>query len=292
MRKSAGKENGMILVNVLVIVMIATAVLALMIAGDDSDIEFTLRLRSAAQARAITRGAELSAVAELRRDLARANDRDSLGENWAKIADSNVAIDGGRFTYAVSDAQALFNINNLQRGDAISVGAVAAIAAAAGLPNDTAPKILQLVLTAGPLSALEELQTIGLNTDQIRRLEPFVTVLPEPTDVNLNTAPEALAAVLIGNPAQARMLVALRARNGGATRDDLAKAGLFPPPGTGLTSNYFWSRGRVIIGATDQQLTSLLYRRQGAGAPEVLVLKRWRGAAPVQVPPLPEVKRS
>lgn len=287
MRSRSPEENGMILVNVLVIVMLATAVLALMIAGDDTDVEFTLRLRNAAQARAITRGAELSAIAELRRDLARANDRDSLGEKWAKIADSNVAIEGGRFTYAVSDAQALFNINNLQRGDAISTGAFTAIAAAAGLPLDTAPKTLQLLLTTGPLSALEDLQAIGLDPGQIRRLGAFVTVLPEPTDVNLNTAPEKLAAVLIDNPAQARMLVALRSRDGGATRDDLAKAGIFPPTGTGLTSNYFWSRGRVVIGATDQQLTSLLYRRFGAGAPEVLVLKRWRGAAPVQVPPLP-----
>lgn len=291
-RPLSSDDEGMILVNVLVIVMLATAVLALMIAGDDSDVEFSLRLGNAAQARAVTRGAELSAIAELRRDMVVAPEVDKLSEQWAKIADTDVAIEGGRFTYAVSDAQALFNINNLQRGDALNVSAFAAIVAAAGLPPDTAPKTAALLSGTGTLSGLDDLRTIGLRPDQILQLGTFCTVLPEPTDVNLNTAPEPLIAALIDNPGLARMLVGLRARDGGLTRDALSSAGVFAPPGTGVTSNYFWSSGHVVIGSTDQRLTSLLYRRIDAGRPAVLVLKRWRGAAPFQVPPLAEVTRS
>lgn len=283
----------MILINVLVIVMLATAILAVMIAGDDTDVELNIRMANATQARAVAAGGEMSAIVALRRDLAPntrggaqgpANDSDSAADEWARIGDDRAAIDGGRFTFAVTDAQALFNLNNLMRCDTLTSGTFANIVAALNLPPDTAARAIELVRANGGLTSITDLAQAGISAAAIQQLATLTTVLPEPTSVNLNTAPEALVAIMLNNAGKARVLMAAR-EAGGMNRDDLIAANLFPPPGTGVTSNYFWARSLVEIGGDGQQLTSLLYRRIRNGGPQVLVVKRWRGAAPIQVPP-------
>ena len=104
MRPPPVDQSGMILINVLVIVMLATAILAVMIAGDDTDVELNIRMSNAAQARAVAAGGEMSAIVALRRDLTpdaqgNANDSDSSADEWARIGDDDAAIDGGRFTF-------------------------------------------------------------------------------------------------------------------------------------------------------------------------------------------------
>ncbi len=279
-------QRGMILINVLVIVMLATAVLAVMLASEDDDVDRGFALRNAAQAMATARGAELSAVAALRRDLASGSTADTLGEPWANIADRNARIPGGSFSFAVTDAQSRFNINNLMRGDVTARDNFTRIAASAALPVDTAETIVRLLPFAGPLDSLSQLRMAGVSDAQLRRLALLCTALPSPSEVNVNTAPEALLAILFGNEATSRRVAAMRARAGGVTRDSMEAGMILLPPGTGVSSQYFWSRGKVTMGDTSQQLTSLLVRRQLDGQPEVVAIRRWRGAAPVEVPPL------
>lgn len=279
----------MILINVLVIVMLATSVLAIMIAGQDGQVDRSTALRSAAQAMAIARGGELSAVSALRRDLAAGNSSDTLTEPWANIADSNVQIDGGQFSFIVADAQARFNINSVARGDATSRAILTQLTLAARLPANTAERIETLIGITGPISDLATLDIIGLDSAQLIRLAEFCTVLPTATDVNLNTASEPLIAALLGNPAAARTLVSIRSRGGGADRGSMGTAGVLLLPGTGLTSDYFWTRAKVQSGGTSQQLTSLLHRRMGEEGPAVVTIRRWRGTAPIQAPPLRSV---
>lgn len=279
----------MILINVLVIVMLATSVLAIMIAEQDGQIERTTALRSAAQAMAIARGAELSAVAALRRDLATGSGADTLAEPWAQIADADARIAGGRFAFVVADAQNRVNLNSAARGDAATRMMLARVTQAAGLPAGSAERLEAHIREAGPLPDLAALATLGLDTRQIRSLARFCTVLPEATDVNANTAPEPLIAALLGDPAAARLAVSLRTRNGGVDSALLARAGALLPPGTGLTSSYFWARARVRSGNATQQLTTLLERRIGADGPEVVAIRRWRGTPPAEAPDLPEI---
>ncbi len=279
-------QRGMILINVLVIVMLATAVLAVMLVSEDDDVDRGFALRNAAQAMATARGAELSAVAALRRDLASGSTADTLGEPWANIADRNARIPGGSFSFAVTDAQSRFNINNLMRGDVTARDNFTKIAASAALPVDTAETIARLLPLAGPLDSLSQLRMAGVSDAQLRRLALLCTALPSPSDVNVNTAPEALLAILFGNEATSRRVGVIRARAGGVTRDSMVAGMILLPPGTGVSSQYFWSRGKVTMGDTIQQLTSLLVRRQLDGQPEVVAIRRWRGAAPVEAPPL------
>ena len=289
MKPVPDRERGMILVNVLMIVALAASVLALMLSSEDGALQRSTRLREAARANAIARGGELSAISELRRDAITNPESDNLSEAWANIADAGVAIDGGRFAFVVGDAQARYNVNALARGDVMSRDVFARIVAAAGLDPNLSEQMAVLLALGGPVSDLAALRQIGMDDGDIARLSMFVTALPGDTPVNVNTASEALLAVLLNNPPAARTLVARRERGGGLTSDDLAAARVILPPGTGFTSRYFWSRGRVTIGDTSQQLVSLLQRRTKGDRPEVIAIARWRGAAiPLQAPPLPQ----
>ena len=78
-------------------------------------------------------------------------------------------------------------------------------AGANGTPEDATPLVPQ---------RLSQLSWLGFSPQTLQRLAPFVTVLPERTPVNLNTAPpEVLMASVPGmDMAQARRLVDQRAR--------------------------------------------------------------------------------
>ena len=275
----------MVLINVLVVVMMATAILAVIVAGDESDLAFTLHVRQAAEADAVLKGGELSAVAALRRDLAAGDASDGLNDEWAQIADDDAAIDGGRFSFAVSDAQARFNLNNLQGRNGLAMRQFTAIVDQLGLPPETVVDTSELIAAGGPLSDPGQLSAIGLTPEAIAELSRYATALPEPTTVNLNTASEELLAILTGSPANARKIVVFRERNEAASPTQLRE--LSTLGGFGASSRYFYTQGEVTIGTTRQRITSLLYRRTRGGGPEVLVLRRWKGATPSLVPPLP-----
>ncbi|MGB3794830.1 MAG: Type II secretory pathway component PulK-like protein, partial [Alteraurantiacibacter sp.] len=197
----------MILINVLVVVMLATAVLALTIAGDDENVERSVRLRSAAEAQAIALGGELSAVTALRRDLARGNRVDTLNEEWALIGDVEAPIDNGTFTFAVFDAQARFNLANLSRGDLVSRSLMAKIALAAGLDSEQVAGLIDAMARGAVPDDFSDLLELGLTPQQIASLTIYCTFLPEPTQINLATAPEELLAVVLDSPARARSIV-------------------------------------------------------------------------------------
>lgn len=275
----------MILVNILSLVAVASAILMLMLSEQDAGVDRTLRFREASQAAALARAGEMSAIVALRRDAAEAPEADHPGEPWAQVIDREAAIEGGTFTLTVTDAQARFNLNNL--AGPFAGAAMAPLAEALQLQPDVVAGIAAAIRQGGPLLRLSQLRALGVEEAAIARLAPLVTTLPAATTVNLNSASEELIALLTGNEAAARMLVAQRERAGFLTQEDISAAGLFMPPGTGFTSDHFWVRTTVTIGDTPQTLTSLVRRIVKDGQPQVITLGRWRGAAaPDQVPPL------
>jgi general secretion pathway protein K len=130
-----------------------------------------------------------------------------------------------------------------------------------------------------------QLTWLGLSPDTLRRLTPFVTVLPERTPVNLNTAPlEVLMASVGGlDKARARRLMEQRALQPFKT---LADATLqLGTTGEALTdslqstgSRYFEVRGRLRLGDRVLQEQSLIVRN----GLDVRTLWRERTAATAQ----------
>jgi len=276
-------EDGMILINVLLFVAIASGILLLMISVEDGGLDRGLRMREALRAMAIARGGELSAVAALRRDALVAPDNDNRTEPWATLAERGAPIEGGSFDLAIADAQDRFNVNALMNPDAAALATLARIAAAAGVSPEQAAQAADAVRRFGPVIDLRLLGAIGLNQTQLVRLSGLLTALPYESRINLNAASEEMLAVLTGDAFAARRIVALRNQQGYITAADLASLDVAMPAGTGLTSNLFWLRTKVRIGETSQQLTSLIARKDMGAGKATLVVGRWTGSsAPVQ----------
>ena len=278
----------MILINIVALVALASSIVMLMLSTGAGGVDRSIRFREASQAAVLARAGEMSAVTALRRDAAEAPEIDHLREPWAGVVQRETAIEGGTFTLSVTDAQARFNLNNLGQETLFSAAAAAPILAALRIDPEVAARIGAAIRDAGPLARLSQLRELGLDEQTIARLAPLVTLLPQRTSINLNTASEELLALLSGNAAAAQMIVAQRNRAGFVTPSDLDAMGITPPPGAGFTSSHYWVRTTVTIGGTSQTLTSLIVRTVRDGRPDVVTLGRWRGAAaPDQVPAAP-----
>ena len=240
---------------------------------------------------------------------------DHLGEPWAlpvqesklstflsqdqqwREGDAEVFLSG-----QIIDAQSRMNVMNLLDNGQISVPALqrfgrlferlnlplqelqtlsrqlqAAAAAAKSTTGSSASAPLMPQKTA-------QLVWLGLSPSTLAALENFITVLPEATPVNLNTAPaEVLMASVPGlDLAQARQSVALRERGHWASLDAARKA--LGPVGQNLQagqhdvqSRYFEVTGRMRIDDV-VQVDQLLVKREGNQVNMV-----WRMRNPVVV---------
>ncbi|MBC8130573.1 MAG: general secretion pathway protein GspK [Rhizobiaceae bacterium] len=285
-RGSRDAEGGVVLINVLAIVAIASAVAVTMLTLSQAAIERSQRFNDAAQALATCLGAETSVIIALRRDLEEAPDVDHGREAWAMLAETAAPIAGGTFDLAIADAQSRFNVNGLRDGGSAALENFRSILVSLELPGEWAERAFALIRFTGPVSDIGELQRAGIDAAAIARLSDLVTALPGRTEVNLNTASQNLLAVLLKNPVAAAFLVSRRDRLGYLTKDDLDAADILLAPGVGFTSRYFEVAVDVRVGEAEQTLTSLLYRGERDGRPQVVALSRKRGrAAPSPEPP-------
>jgi general secretion pathway protein K len=188
---------------------------------------------SYAQAKWLIRGAIDWAGVILRED-ARTSSVDHAGEPWAvPLADTHLNPDDGRdpvyLAGGIRDEQAKFNLRNLAGPKGViprEVDVLRRILALVGASETLAEPIAERVLAAVPgeggrkqvalgLGAIDDLLGVkGVTAALIEQLRPFVTVLPQPTPVNANTAPAEVLAARFENLslADARRLIASRDR--------------------------------------------------------------------------------
>jgi len=269
-------REGMILLNVLLVVAMASATVLIMIAGQDIELQRSSRMRDVAQAGAYARAGELSAITSLRRDGIVAAGTDNLAEPWAAVAQTAVDVPRGRFALAIEDEQARFNLNALSGGQATAIGLFQRIGAAVGVAPATLIRIATVVRIAGPLTDDRLLIAAGVAQADLARLEPFVTLLPPDATINLNTANQTLLSLVLNDPAAAQALISQRDRVGYLVPADLAPFGS-APSGVGFTSDHFRTTTAVTVGDVDQVLTSRLARVRGEGRVDVIVVGRRSG---------------
>jgi general secretion pathway protein K len=233
---------------------------------------------------------------------------DHLGEPWAlpvqesklstflsqdqqwREGDAEVFLSG-----QITDAQSRMNVMNLLQDGQISAPALARFAALfqrLGLPLgelQTLAQQLQASLQASkatqastnpgtnspgaaPLLPQQTAQLVwlGLSPGTLAALQPHITVLPEATPVNLNTASaEVLSAVLPGlDLASARQALTQRQRGHwaslSAAQDALGSSGrLLDDKQHSVRSRYFEVQGRMRIDNVVQQETALVLREGG-----------------------------
>lgn len=259
-------DQGVVLINVLVILALTASVVYAMVSLSELSITRSQRFSSAGQALALIAAGEASAIVALRRDMVESPTTDHNAEGWALVGQDPVEIAAGSFALQIVDAQGFFNLNSLPGSGALGAQILQRIVTALDLPPDVGPRIAARLAQSDPLLRMADLVAeAGIDPADLARLSELVTVLPGRTDINLNTAPEALLGAIADNPVQARRLAGIRARNGFLTPEDVTAAEMILPLGVGFVSRFFRVTVNVSVDGTAQRMETLLHRRPGRG---------------------------
>jgi general secretion pathway protein K len=243
----------------------------------------------------------------LREDL-RTGGPDHLGEPWAVplaearlstflAADRNSTVqDDGIEAFlsgSIEDAQAKYNLRQLFVENELvpaQLVVLQRLCERAGLPTDLATRVAQGLRDAWSTTAseaapvaprnIDQLAWLGIEPAAIERLRPWVTVLPDNTPVNLNTAPaEVLAAAIDGiDLGTAQRLVESRQR---APFKSFAEVMPMLPVAAqqlddryvSVQTRYFVVRGRLRLGERVLEEQSLVRR---SGRANVIAIQRER----------------
>ena len=289
------KQHGSAVLLAMLVLAAASALVAGTLWQQNALIRETENERAYAQARWLLRGAIDWAGVILRED-ARTSSVDHLGEPWAvPLADTRLNENDGRppayLAGTIDDEQAKFNLRNLLSGaelNADEVQSLRRLLAALRIDERLADRIAERVLAAQKarasepaigLAYVDDLLQVGLEPDQFQRLRGFVTILPEPTPLNVNTASaEVLSARITGlELTDARRIVAARDRAyfkdlGDALTRLREVAPRVTDSGLAVSTRYFGVDGVVSYGPARLAARALV-RRDGAAQTEVLWMK-------------------
>jgi general secretion pathway protein K len=292
------RQRGVALVTALLVVSLATVAAVAMATRLHVDVRRTGNLLHGEQAYAYALAAESWARVILRRD---ADDSkiDTLGEDWA-TALPPIAVEGGFVSGRIEDLQGRFNVNNLVGPDGkpsepdleyfkrllglldVETGLATALLdwidadINATFPDGAEDDIYLLedppYRTANrPLVSISELRLVkGFSAEVIAKLEPYVTALPEPAAINVNTATalvlQALHAEL--SAADTEQMIEARGEDGFNELETFlaldALAGLQLDVGVGVKSDWFSVLTDVRIGRGQARLESRLQRSDKA----------------------------
>jgi general secretion pathway protein K len=239
---------------------------------------------------------------------------DHLGEPWAvPLAEARLSTflavdkentDDAPDTFlsgSITDAQARYNLRNLVNNDGqivpTELKTLQRLCLSLNITGDTATRLANGLREAmsvnGAASApppsertplmpqrLEQLTWVGVDAESLKRLQPYVVLLPTMTPVNINTAPrEVLAAVVPGlDLGSADRMVQARQnapfRNLSEAQSYMGQLDLESADVKGrlsIATGFFIVRGQLRLGNQVLEQRSLVERRQGG---EVVPLTR------------------
>ncbi len=290
-------QRGVAVVTALLIVLLATAVVAGLHVRESVTVRSVENRLALSQTRWIERAALDWAKVILRSD-ARGGVVDHLGEPWAvPVADTQLdeTVTGGAqigdarrpamLAGQILDAQARFNLTAMVQGGQVAQAQLAAFRRLLSLldqPESLADTVLSRLIASMPrtlegktvpptqlaLLRLDDLRTVpGFDAAVIEALRPFVVILPEPTLVNVNTAPPEVLAALIPDVelGSARRFVARRERTYFRTLDEAGQAfdgqPVLPANLLAVGSRFFLVRGMVRFDRVETSTETLISRQ-------------------------------
>jgi len=307
-RHASARQRGAALLTAMIIVTLVATLAASMIWQQWRAVEVETAERARAQSGWILAGALDWARLILRED-ARAGGADHLGEPWAvplaearlstflaadrsNTEDAPDAFLSGR----IVDAQARYNLRNLvDRDKVIEVEqrTLERLCETAGVAPELAARIANRLRDALTLEStkadsgidtpliprtVSQLAWFGVDSEALTRLRPYITLLPQRTTLNLNTAQrEVIAAVIEGaDLGSAERMVQSRQRNPiqslEAAKQLLPSGVLLNPSRVGVSSSFFEVHGRLRLGDRALEQRSLVERR----GVEIVQLRRER----------------
>lgn len=300
MRTPRFRQRGAALLTAMIIVTLVVTLTAGMIWQQWRAVQVEVAERARLQAAWILNGALDWARLILRED-ARSGRATALTEPWATpLAEARLstflALDTANaegapdafLSGSIGDAQSRYNLTNLvDQGKVVTaeLEALRRLCQTAGIADEVAERIANGLRDSfgAPLSStaplrpesVAQLAWFGIEAESLQRLEPYVTLLPVRTPVNVNTASrEVLAAAVAGlDLATAERLVQWRQRDPFKTLNAVKAQlpGLTPDPKQlTVRSDFFEVRGRLRLEDRVLEQRSLVQRR----GLDMLVLQR------------------
>lgn len=254
-------------------------------------------LTDRAQAEVVRAGAEEWAITILAKDAKDNPQSDDLTEDWAKPLPP-LAVEGGQITGRIFDEQGKFNLNTLIRNGQPSkpdIGAFRYLLQSLDIDPNLTDAVIDWIdadsttSAAGaedidylqmktpyraanqPMQSVEELRLVrGFTRDMVDKLRPFITALPQPTTINVNTASkEVLAALFYTAPTLADGLVTERDKQPYKSIEDIRTKNPQLPPASNtiapydVKSSYFEVEVTTLFGRYQRTTQALIQR--GAG---------------------------
>lgn len=322
----ARHQAGAALLVAMVLVTVVTTLAAGMVWQQWRAVEVEAAERARTQSAWILNGALDWARLILREDK-RTGNVDHLGEPWSVplaearlstflAAERSTNADDGPEAFLsgdITDAQSRFNLRNLVMASTSSGTGTGSGTSSPFVVNTVQRTVLEQLLSMALVSpslaqqianqlvlalnndpqallwpqSFDQLGWLGLDEATRAKLAPWVTLLPQETKVNVNTAPREVLAAVIGssNMGAAQVLVQRREQvpyqDVTTAVDQALGASAAPAQKTRLTSllsvdtNFFEVRGRLRLG--DQVLVERsLVERNGTGPNNLPVLRRER----------------
>jgi general secretion pathway protein K len=293
--RSASQQGSATLIALIVVSLISICVTSLLW-QQDFEIRKTQIFKENAQVAWLQRSLTDVVRLVLRIDLLSSPAVDHLGEIWAfpiensriedylKNQDLPEELKSIKFSGSLQDAQSLFNLANLWNAtitttNIVGINTYANLLEELGLNKNLADQTAQYLLSNNRrLQALDDLINIpGYSNETLKRLRQFVIILPEPTAVNMNTAPTEMVRALLPTLTQAEVtqFIQLRLNTPLKNQDDIAKllAKIQPnrtlqaTSGMDVKSNYWLAHTNMII---DQRHinTQTLIKRSSTPQPD------------------------
>ena len=290
------RQDGVAVITALLIVALATVLVAAAMSDFDLDLRRTEATLYSEQAQMYALGAEAWSIRILSED-AEDNSVDHPGEPWATDLPP-LPIDGGAIDGGLEDLQGRFNLNNLVDANGEIdpavveqfqrlLGSLDLDRRWAGLAADWIDTNIEPSFPDGaedstylsqipgyrtpnmPVTSVTELMSLpDMDKEGFDTLRPYVTALPRGTPINVNTASAPVLASVSEDfsLSDATRVTEDRPEEG---YEDLTELEEILPAdravALGVSSRYFRLRVRVNIGSVDFAMYSLL-ERQGAGA--------------------------
>ncbi len=294
------KQKGVALISAVLVVALVTVLAVNMISRQQIDIRRTGNILNTETAYMYALGIESWGIGILLRDRAN-NQVDALGEDWAMTIPP-IDVDGGQVVGRIEDMQSRFNLNNLldKNGELSEpdYNIFRNLLNALGLDPDIADKVFDWIdknsdvdrsgaedydyLGAQPgyraanteIVSPSELRLIsGIDAETYKALAPYITALPrgippEPTKININTAPAPVIQALNQNITltDAEAFVDSRPDDGysdiSSFKNDIGASNIDAQTEQRLSvnSNYFILTGESLFGRGRQLLTTLVHR--------------------------------
>jgi general secretion pathway protein K len=312
-------QQGLALITAVLIVAIVATVATTLALGEQVWLRQAQNVADRAQAESLRQGALSFATILLTRD-GNQSQNDYLGSLWAQPLPP-LPVENGMIAFSVSDAQALFNLNNLAikgaRSDA-DIKVFNNLLTSLGLDLGLTDALLNWMKPSLTGSSIEAVDTLYLNLPQpyraanqaltsvdelrlvqgftaavVEKLRPYVTVLPYYTAINLNTASEQVLTALFQNPPAAAVLQpALESRVTKPFKDktdfqNQLPAGntLIPNVSVDIKTSYFLVTIDIRYGRLQRRTEALIERTRSKPATVL-----WHQLPPLQIKKSPDEK--